>query len=256
MLIREQDFDPSQILVTGEPLCPSAVTKLPPSPVCPSVPVTHHPNSSKQTRLPSSRPQMTQKSAMCRALHLVTEWTRPFKSSWSVSSEAYPFVSIVSGQRNCTFSSLVSLSLPVLHPPPCSQSDFGKCRSDHITLLFKICTGSLCLSGKSPKSLAWLQGPARPTPTPTLFSIPVPEFLCPSVPLASLHPPMCLFLSASGPLHMLFSSSPLPPTSVVNVPTAFTKQLKCHFLGETILMPYQVPSCHLLFHYNMDHKHD
>ena len=51
----------------------------------------------------------------------------------------------------------------------------------------------------------------------------------------------CLLLSASGPLYLqlplfLFSQLHWPMSPV------FTKQLKCHFLGET----YHLPSCPLL----------
>lgn len=113
-----------------------------------------------------------------------------------------------------------SLSLPPLHSLPCSQSDFEKCKSDHITSSFKT---SLYFWGKSLK-LACPQGLTRPGETSSLLqraSSFLPRGLCTFCSLPLLLPQ----------LHWPINYQ------------AYSKQLKCHFLGEI----YHLPSCHWPF---------
>lgn len=163
-------------------------------------------------------------------------------------------VSAISGMSNCTFSSLVTLMHShSLHSILCPAVRVTLENANLITSLpcLKIFSDSHASQEKSPQS-ACPQGPnqglERPAPTP--FSILVLGFLCPSPFLASLHPPICLLLSASGPLHLPSLSSVLP---LLHWPiTKLHQTAEMSFLWRNLLftlLPLAVP-------YNIYHNHN
>ena len=110
------------------------------------------PNNSKQTSYPRNpAPGKKLSSQPCSGPSRYSV-TKSFTCSYSVSFEMCPFVSILK-----SLSSLIRVIALFLFGHlghshsllSCNHSDFWKCKSDHIAPVFKIFSGSPCLSGKS-----------------------------------------------------------------------------------------------------------
>lgn len=177
LLICEQDCHQCHILMTQQPVSPAAVwllssviPLLSSSPVWPAG-ASH---SSPQTTPRGSPIPSAEKSAMCHLLH-GPQVPNPLDSPVQFVLKCVHF-SPPQSLRPLWHGTLHlsptghpdSLSLLALHSLPCSESDFEKHNSDHVTILFKNLQWSPRLSERGPK-WACPHSPVRPAPTP--FSI-------------------------------------------------------------------------------------